>query len=250
MIKNLIIYRFAESKRITSEFDKEEIKSSTLADCLENAKGRKKPQLKALMQLAKDEQLSLIEKSKEQNVLSLSCQFRVPKLQATGDRPFVQANYGIWVRKNSPLVVSFDAGRKLSNVGISLLSYSMTSDPGVIENVRFDKDFFLRLKNWATADSAGSVKGISFNKIDFKGFKFKKIVLNANDLENSKLFNDLFDSAEGVADMSLTSAYLDSAGRQLRFKLNYWGSLTLYTPDPLKSEISELIGAIEKISQF
>lgn len=248
MIKNCIIYRYSEEFENRWKIDESKINQSRLADCLKNVAGLPKPKVKALKEIARDERLSLSEETDGYFIFTTNCEFRVPKLLAAGISPFVPVNFKIWLRKKSSTVVTFDAGRKLSGVGITLLAYATTGNPSTIENVKLDKSKFLKLKDWLlSSEPSGQIQRITMQNIEHSELKFKQIVLSANQLEKSYLFNNLLDSALAIANMSFITPPLESSERHLSCRINYWGGVTIYSPNLLDSEISELIGNFEKL---
>jgi len=242
MIKNCIIYRYSEKFKDKWEIDKNKIEQSNLKDCLEKAKGLPKPKIKALTEIARNEKILLEEERDELYVFGVSCEFRVPKLLAAGASPFVPVNYKIWLRKENSTVVTFDAGRRLSGVGITLLAYATTGDPFSIEHLKLDKSDFIKLKNWLLAND-GHIRRITLQKIEHKDMKFKQIVLN------SDLFLQLLNSSQVITNMSFLTSPLNASNRPLCCRINYWGGLTIYTPNLLDSEISELLKIFETLFQ-
>jgi len=57
----------------------------------------------------------------------------------------------------------------------------------------------------------------------------------------------LLDSASAIANLSFITPSLNSTKRSLSCRINYWGRLTIYTPNLLDSEIGELIEIFEEI---
>ena len=247
MIKNCIIYRYRDEFTNKWKVDKSLIAKSNLVECMKSSQGFTKKRIKALTELAKNETISLEEDVQKSHELTVSCEFKMPQLLASGVSPFVPVNFKIWLRKESSAVITFDTGRKLARIGISLLSYATTGDPASIEHIRLEKNDFLKLKDWLLADKEGQIKRITMQNIEYKESKFKQIVLSANQLEDSYLFNNLLDPALAVANMSFTTPPLESSGRFLSCRITHWGGLTIYTPGLLDSEISELIEIFEKI---
>ena len=248
MIKNCIIYRYSEKFKDKWKIDKNKIEQSKLKDCLEKAAGFPKPKIKALVEIARNEKILLEEERDELYVFGVSCEFRVPKLLAAGASPFVPVNYKIWLRKESSTIVTFDAGRKLSSVGITLLAYATTGDPSSIEHLKLDKSDFIKLKDWLLA-TEGQIRRVTLQKVEHQGMKFKQIVLSANQLENSDLFLRLLNSSQVIANMSFLTPPLNASNRPLSCRINYWGGLTIYTPNLLDSEISELLKIFETLFQ-
>lgn len=210
------------------------------------SKGFTRRRIRALTSFARNERLSLSGDSPTHFILSTSCRFRTRKLLAAGVSPFVSVNFGIWLRKKSGFVVAFDAGRRLSGVGVSLLSHATTGIPSSIQNVKFDKDDFLQLKDWILLGELGQIKRITMHDIKKDDTQFKQIVLSSNRLQDSSLFNDLLDMTSAIANLTFNTPRLESSGRSLSCRLNYWGGLTIYSPSLLESELSELIGSLEK----
>jgi hypothetical protein len=247
MIKNSIIYKYSEKFKNKWEVDENKIKKSKLKGCFEKARGFPKPRMEALTEIARNEKISLEEERKEHYIFNVSCEFRVPKLLAAGISPFVPVKYKIWLRKKSSSILTFDAGRKLSGVGIALLAYATTGDPSSIEHLKLDKIHFIKLKDWLlTNKQQGQIRRVTLQNIDYRAIKFKQIVLSAKQLESSNLFLDLLDSAQVITNMSFITPPLSASNRQLSCRINYWGGLTIYTPNLLDSELSELIKIFEK----
>ena len=172
MIKNCIIYRYSEKFKDKWEIDKNKIEQSNLKECIEKATGLPKPKIKALTEIARNGKILLEEERDELYVFEVSCEFCVLKLLTAGVSPFVPINYKIWLRKENSTVVTFDAGRRLSDVGITLLAYATAGDPSSIEHLKLDKSDFIKLKNWLLAND-GHTRRITFQKIEHKDMKFK-----------------------------------------------------------------------------
>jgi len=251
VIKNCVIYKYLGAFNNVWVIDEDRLSSSKLERCLQEATGFTKSRLKALMELTKDEKISLEEETKNHYIATFSCEFRTPKLIAASEAPpFVPVNFRIWLRKKSSLVVPFDAGRKLSGVAAALLSYATTGNPSSIELVKLKKEDFINLKDWILADShsiPGQIKGITMHGVEENSVKFKKVILNSSQLEKSPLFNQLLDYASAIANMSFVTPPLESTNRPLSCRINYWGGLAIYTSNLLDSELSELIGILEKL---
>lgn len=252
MIKNCIIYRYSDDEFASvQKVDGNSFSGANLKRCFETVSGFAKRRIDGLMKLVRNEELSLIEETNSHYIVNYSCEFRTPKLTAAGSPPpFVPVSFRTWLRKNSPFVISFDAGRKLSDGAMALLSYTTTASPSSIEHVKLEKENFLGLKEWILPGSygnTGEIKHISMRDVEGDKVKFKQIVLNAPQLQDSPLFNQFLNSASAVASLSFATPPLDSTSRSLSCRINYWGSLTIYSPDLLDSEIAELVRALEKI---
>lgn len=246
MIKNCIIYKYRDEFINKWTIDKNSIIQSNLELCMKAAKGFAKKRIEALIKLSKNEKLSIEKEKQNQYEFITSCEFQVPKLLASGVSPFVPVNFKIWLRKKSSVAVTFDAGRKLSGVGTALLSHATTGEPSSIEHIKLEKDAFLRLKDWILSDETGQIKRITMHDIKKDEVKFKQVVLSSNQLESSSLFNDLLNEASAIANLSFTTPPLETTSRPLSCRVNYWGGLTIYTPNLLDSELSELIEVLEK----
>lgn len=248
MIKNCIIYRYTEKFKNKWKINNDKIEKSKLKDCFEKAVGFPKPKMKALTEIARNEKISLQEERKDYYVFDVSCEFRVPKLLAAGSSPFVPVNYKIWLRKESSTIVAFDAGRKLAGVGIALLAYATTRDLSSIEYLKLNKTDFIRLKDWLLSNvPQGQIRRITLQNVEYQGMKYKQIVLSTNQLEISDLFSELLKSTQVITNMSFVTPPLSASNRPLSCRINYWGGLTIYTPNLLDSEIVEFIKIFEKL---
>jgi len=248
MIKNCIIYRYSEKFKNRWKIDENKLKQSRLKDCIEKAIGFPKPKMKALTEIAQNERISLKEERRDYYIFEVSCEFRVPQLLAAGVSPFVPVKYEIWLRKEISTIVTFDAGRKLSSIGIALLAFATTEDLSSIVHLKLDKNNFMKLKDWLlTNGPQGQIKRVTMQNIEYQDIKFKQITLSANQLESSDLFSELLNSAQVITNISFVTPPLDASNRPLSCRINYWGGLTIYTPNLLASEISELIKIFEKL---
>ena len=251
MIKNFIIYKFSEEFEKVWKVETDTFSRSTLKKCLQDAQGFSRKKLKAFIELAKNEKISLEEETKNHYITNFTCEFRTPKLIAAGiSPPFVPVDFRIWLRKRTSWVISFDAGRKLSGAAVALLSYATTGIPSSIEHIRLEKEDFLSLKDWLLTEghaASGQIRRITMHDIVENSVKFKQIVLNSPQLEVSKLFNRLLSSAQAVANLSFVTPPLKSSSRSLSCRINRWGCVTVYTPELLDSELSELISIFEML---
>jgi hypothetical protein len=251
MIKNCIIYKFLDEAKDAWKIDKGRFSKSSLEDCLQEASGFARKRIEAFTSLVQNERISLEEETQTHHIITFSCEFRTHKLIAAGDLPpFVPVSFKIWLRKESQFAASFDAGRKLSGAAMALLSYATTGTPSLIEHIKLTKEDFLELKGWILSDNhpiPGGIRGVALHDIEEGAIKFKQIVLNSPQLEGSPLFNRLLDSASAIANLSFITPPLNSTNRPLSCRINYWGGLTIYTPNLLDSEIAELIRVFEKL---
>jgi len=249
MIRNCVIYRYSEESASIRDVNKSRFSDVTLSDCLTTVSGQVKKRVEAYINLVRAEKLSLEDETQLHYTAKYSCEFQPPKLIAAGSpSPFVPVSFEIWIRKANPLVIVFDAGRRLSGCAVALLSYITTGSSSSIEQIRLEKEDFLKLKDSILVDSnlgKGEIRHISMRDVEVDKIKFKQIVLNASRLEESRIFNQFLSSASAIAYLSFITPPLVSTSRPLTCRINYWGSLTIYTPGLLDSEIEELIGMLE-----
>lgn len=251
MIKNCIIYRYSDGAKDNWKIDENKFSSIGLEDCLQEASGLAKKRIKSLIEITRNEKISIEEEKQTYHIASFSCEFRPPKLIASSDTPpFVPVNFRIWLRKKSSLVVSFDAGKKLSGAAVTLLSHATTGSPSSIDNMKLEKTDFANFKNWLLSEShsfPGQIRGITMHGVEEISVNFKKIILNSFQLEKSPLFNQLFSYASTISNMSFLTPPLKSTNRPLSCRINNWGGLTIYTSHLLDSELFELIEIFESL---
>lgn len=252
MIKNCIIYKYSDEFKNRRVIAQQSFPGSTLERCLQEVQGSRRNRIQAFTELAKNERLSLDGESKEHYVATCTCEFRSRRFVAATDAPppFVPVSFTIWLRKETPWIISFDAGRRLSGAAIALISYATTGSPMSIEHFKLEKQDFLRLKEWLLGEdnpTPGEIKRITMRDIEENSVRFKQIVLNSARLETSQLFNRLLDFSSAVSDLTFATPSMKSTSRSLTCKITYWGSLTIYTPELLDSELSELIGNLENL---
>ncbi len=249
MIKNCVFYKLSDEVKEWN-INRKEISNSDLVSCLDVANARTKKKLNALIALTQKEKISLEKETNQEYVIDVSTEFRARRFIAAGKipTPFIPVNYKIWLRKNSSWAISFEAGRKLSSVGISLLSFALTDSPSMFENIKLERDNFINLKDWTLSQKhgiSGHIQKISLRNAQYDSIKFKQIILNSPGLEASKLFSGLTDSAQSISELSLITPPIPSTSRQIKCKINHWGGLTIYTPDMMNSELSDLIEIFE-----
>lgn len=253
MIKNCVIYKYSSEFQNRRTIDQQAFPRSTLERCLQETEGFRRKRIQALAELAKNERLSLNEESKGHYVSTCACEFRSRRLVAATETPapFVPVNFTIWLRKKTPWVISFDAGRRLSGAAIALISYATTGSPVSIEHIKLEKQDFLRLKDWLLRENhsmPGQIRRITMHDIiEENSLRFKQIVLNSARLEDSQLFKRLLNLASAISDLTFVTPPTKSTNRSLTCKITHWGCLTLYTPNLLDSEVSELIGNLENL---
>lgn len=252
MIKNCVIYQYSNGFEKRRPVNQQFFAGSTLERCVQESEGFRSKRFQAFAELAKNEKISLVGESEDHYVATCSCEFRSRRLVAATETPppFVPVNFSIWLRKKTPWVVSFDAGRTLSRVAVALISYATTGNPAVIKHIRLEKQDFLRLKDWLLTgkhSTPGQIRRITMHDIEENSLRFKQIVLNSDRLEDSQLFNRLLDLASAISDLTFVTPPTKSTDRSLTCKITYWGCLTLYTTNLLDSEVSELIENLENL---
>jgi hypothetical protein len=246
VIKNCVIFRYEKSWTKNWVIDEDKVNRANLKNCMTVAQSRQRKRIESLVAMSRKESLSMASTTRKNHVFVSECEYRAPKLLAAGSSVFVPVSHKIWLRKSGSLVVSFDAGRKLSSIGVTLLSYATTGSVSAISKEQLDKNAFMRIKEWALSAADGHIKRITLSNVMSDKIRFKQIVLSSSQLESSELFDDLVESSSRVLNMSFTTPKLDASSRSLNCRLTHWGGLTIYTPDILDSEMSELIDVMER----
>ncbi len=251
MIRNCILYSLGSEPKFLWDLERARLQGVTLKDCLKGAKGDFRSRIEALMELSRAEKLSFVSTDKDNTVLSYSCKFRTRKPTAAGDLvpPFVPVEIDLWVNKKTPLVVTFDASRRLSTAATTVLSFAATGSPSAIRPVRIGKDMFIALEEWIISNQhrrPGQIIRATMQNVEAESMRFKQVVLRAAKLESSNIFNRFLESAKGISNLTFATPPLRGSTRSIRSKLNYWGGMTIYSPDVLPSEISELVGIVGK----
>jgi hypothetical protein len=243
MMKNLVLYRIQSETKTNVDADK--IQSVRLRDCLQSDNQLSKPRIEALLGISKNEKMFSFEECEQYYSVHLSCEFKAPKLLAANGAPYVPVNYPIWISKKDQWCLTQDAGRKLSSVGITLVSYSITSDPLAIAPLLLSKTGFQSIiENVARPDDGGQIRRISVENAVVDETEFKQITLGSSQLQDSSLFKEILRSAAWISTMTFVTPPLTSSDREIVCRLNDWGGVTLYTPNMLESEILEVTHSI------
>jgi len=240
MIKNCIIYLGKNDIRINTNIN-ENFSDSSLKNCVNVAEKNKKKRLEDLSKIAKNESLSFDKKGEDYYQLISSCEFIAPRLTASGTTPFIRVNHKLWLCPEERSAISFDAGRKLSEVGIALLSYGVNKNPTEYNGVKILKEGFINLKEWILKDGEGQIRQINLKNISKDGVIYKQVQLSAGNLEESNIFIELLEEAHSVSSMSFLSPKLQSTERSISCRINNWGCVSIFTPNMLDIEIMELI---------
>jgi len=248
MIKNCIIFCYGKTYQNQWKINPTELSKIRLEKILKISSGFTTKRIKSLLSLAKSEVLSFTKEDSNKVVLKLNCKFRSKRLLAAGELepPLVPVIVPIWIRRKSNWVVTFDAGRRLSWVAAILLAYASTGNPSGIENNKFTRDDFYKLILWLQLNN-GLIRRITLYNVQENSVKFKQIVMNSPQLEQSRSFQQFIKSCQGIGDISFTLPPLPATSRSLSCRLNYTGTLTVYTPNPFESEISAILKLIEQI---
>jgi len=255
MIRNCIIYELGKDHENVKSLKSSSLSNVDIKHCVKSAKGSLQRRINELSNLARNEKLIVKKSNRDNFVFSCSCRFRTRKLIAESDLepPLVPVEFDIWIRREKPVVITFDAGRRLSAIANILLSYAINSDPSVIKPIRLEKNTFNELINWLLSDQRGESGEITRTTMywpEIDSFRFKQLVLNAPNLQSAKLFKESLKSAEGISNISFITPPLSSTSRKICCRLSNWGGLTIYTENPLSSEISELIKVLESLRSF
>jgi hypothetical protein len=247
MMKNCILYKFADDKKREWNVEPVKIAKCNLMECQKEVTGLKKTRSIALNEIAKNEQLELIEETSDNIIFKSSCDFKGRKLLASENAPFVPTSHEIWVRKGNSTVVVFDSGRKLAQVGLSLIGLALNNSPASIEPVKIGKENFLKFKDWIFASGQqGEISRMTLNDIEYDNLFFKQISLSSPQLYESKIFRDLLNASNVIKDMSFKTPPLRSSERIISGRITNRGGITLYTPGLLNTEIKEIINIFEK----
>jgi hypothetical protein len=249
MIKNCIIHRIKDGLDLESRQEKRASEIS-LRDCLEAAAKTKKRRLEALSKNAKNESFSVEGRNGGIHRFSVSCEFKTRKLTASGSAPFVPVKFPVWLRPKERSAVTFDAGRRLSEVGMNLISCGLGGDPSLIEGVKVNNDDFKGLREWVRSSGDGKIRQVNLKNVTFDDVLYKQIQLTADDLEESGIFPELLESATVVSSMSLVTPKLTSTGRGITCRMNRWGGVSIYTPALLDVEVSELLSDLVGKTEF
>jgi len=248
MLTNLILYKYSDYNRNKWQIDENTLKNSNLEKCLVMGSGQNVPFIKGLIDNTKNEKISLNFKGTEYSRFSVNCEFKTNVPLGAGGAVFLTRAYEIVLLNNLSLLFTVNAGKSLSKVGTTLLSYSTTNDPSAIESLALDKNKFTSLKDWIfSGPLPGQIKKITFNNVSDESVFYKQVVLSAENLQNAKLFTKLWSSASAISNLSFQTPLLRTSNRSLTCRLSYWGALTIYTGGVLESEIFELLRKISNI---
>jgi len=248
MMKNIVLFNGQNISDIQSLIDAESIEDVRLKDCLRSSNLSSKPKIEALLEISQNEELFDFEENDNYYSVRLACDFKAPKLLAANGAPYVPVNYPIWIGKNEPWCITQDAGRKLSSVGIALVSYTITSDPLAYMLMRATKVAFQSvIDKVVNPDDGGQIKRISCENVVVDGTEYKQIILGANQLQDSSLFSKVLSSSAWISSMTFVSPPLVSSDREVVCRLNDWGGLTVYSPDVLDSEVLEVVQSIYSV---
>jgi hypothetical protein len=253
MIRNCVLYK-VRSEEPVEKIDSKAIQTVSLRECLKDVEGQAKKRIESLSKITRKEKLGLDEETSSHFKFSLSCEIRARRMVAAGDglSPFVPVRVEAWLSKKQPYAVTFDAGRQLSSVAVSLMSKSVFGNLSAIENLKLANEAFFSLKDWLVKSDSkkrGEITRVTLQRVQADTAVFKQIVLSAPNLESIRLFKDLFPSAAAVSNMTFATPALRASNRPLLCKLTSWGGITVYTPTPLPSEFAELVATIRGFGQ-
>lgn len=206
-----------------------------------------KKQVEALKKYVRNESITLSNETSDYYELEVSLEMQARRVPANIKPPYVPIRYKLWIRKESPYVITFGVGRRQSKVGILMLSYATTSRLDGVDRIVLYKEDFLRLIKWIL-DNNGHIRRITLDRIKEKGdVELKQLVLSAERLEDSELFEMGLRESSVIKNLAFLSPPLESSGRNIYCRLSYWGSLTVYTKDLKDFEFLELIRIFEDI---
>lgn len=251
MIKNCMVFRPASPAGVIKHIERSRLEGVTLKDLAKEAKGRNLVRIRGLSRIMTNERLRVRGSAPDATMLSYSCKLRTRKPAAAGDvaPPFIPVEVEVWLRKGSGYVVTFDAGRRLSTGATSLLSFGARGDLDSIRTLKLDKSAFLRLKDRIEGPAkSGGILRVTMQDVSLDGSRFKQIVLRAAGLGSSRLFQRSFEAAAGISNMTFLSPPPKPSSRGLLCKLSNWGGVTIYTSNPLQSEIGDLVTLIEEVA--
>lgn len=248
MMKNIVLFRIKKDRAQELHIDKNLAQDVVLKDCLSSSNPASKSKIEALMKIARNEELINFQENENFYSFNLSCEFKTPRLIASSGAPYVSVNYPLWISKKGDWCITQDAGRKLSSIGIALLSHSVFSDPLAIEAAGTTKSGFQSIIEEVVRPSdGGQIKRVSCQNVLYDKIEFKQMSLGANQLQESQLFKDTINFASRISNLTFTTPPLVASNRGLMLRLNDWGGMTIYTPEVLESEIVEIVESIYSV---
>lgn len=254
MIKNCVFFRYQQGHEAAMRAKAAAYEQTTLQDCVEASQGVSQKRLKDAMAVVRKARLSIGKQTPLARSITLSCEFRAQRYVAfTGEEaPFVPIEAEFWQMKGAPLVVAFDIGRRLAAVGAALISQASSGKPSALEPIRISKDGMTALRSLRAATPRGQtaeVRGAVMQGVDDGKDRYKQVALAGPDLQNSSFFGRAFDSAKGVASLTVLLPSKNPADRRLHCRFTHWGGVTIYSPSLLPDEIEAVVSVMQRIAQ-
>ncbi len=251
MLRHSKIFRIRPSVEGNSEQARiSDARDVTLDDCLEAASGTFRRRLEGLRTVVRKEKIWLEREDPVFIVYSCSAEIRAPRVMALGDEPtpFIRVSFPIWLMRKWPLVLIFDAGRKLSFTAACMTSMRLYGAPSLIEPVRLTRDDFLMVVDGLKSDQfsqQGAVQRITFRNAEINGQSFEQVTLRGESLEETEWFRSLRDSSEHITDLAFLSPLFPGTGRRLSCRITRLASLTFYSSGVADFEIERLAEFLE-----
>ncbi len=248
MIRLCQVFRIQDESNQRSSTDLP--KQVTLESCTRAASGTLRRRLEGLRGVVRKEILRSDEENSDFKAYSLSAETQAPGMMAIGDEPlpFIEVSFPIWRMKKWPLILVFDAGRKLAVTGACMTSMLWYGEPSMVQPVRLDRDDFLSMiKRVSSADvyPQGTIRRITFRNARTNGEAFKQVTLVGESLEETNLFTSLRDSSSFITELAFLAPMFQGVERRLSSRMTRLGSLTLYSPDMSDFETVRLVEFLE-----
>jgi len=172
----------------------------------------------------------------------LSCRYYPRVSKMAKEHPLLPIEFMLWQVKRSPLVIAFDAPRKVARVAVALMSMILYGDPFITVPIKLNSTDFLTLRK-LVMEKSGNLTRLNLRGVRGPGGIARKFEVAGIDVEKW-LDRDVDEILRSASEIHYVGFIIrpPSVERTLSFRITEWGGGQLYSPpDPLDHEILWLL---------
>ena len=252
MIRTCLLYEIITPPRRRTRVDFSRFEAARLSEIIKTTRGGTKRRAKALADIIRQERLSRPRSRPHRLETTLSCLYPAGGLVAARQQmlPRIPVEVAVWVRRTSPWVMVFDAGRRLASTATLLVGWAGIGDATAIRPFYTGPRRFAALEAWIWNEEhpkPGYLTRAVLYGARAGATEYEQVLLSAPYLESKELYRELRGTAQGVGYLTFVCPLFRGARRQLTCRLYRRGCLTVYGKDQTWTDVDLLLCELEAV---
>lgn len=253
MIRTFRIFCLEKTKRFPLDEAKKRLQSVKLAQIASSAPKPLSRLLSDLSTQLTNERLGELRYRSHRWELVLTGRWPARSLSvASGSPPSLPVRVSLWLRRTTPWLIIFEAGRGLAEAAARLVATALAGDPARVHPVLPDLVHWKAIRNWieGAGDGSGLLLGGRFYGAAPAGTPVKWIALRCASGSNLALVDESFRTATGIGELLIQTPRIGSIKKNLICRIGRLGVIRVYGQEVSDGVVDALLLELEALWSF